>query len=83
MFKGRGPWWAVRDRWDDQWAKRRRADLAHRRWLVSWQRRDDGQWLARVSSPDLPVTIERARSTRCRAIEAAVKYLAELTTEGP
>jgi hypothetical protein len=83
MFARLWPYCTLRDRWDDLRAIRRRADLARRRWLVSWHRRGDGSWLARVSSPDLPVTIERASSTRCRAIDRAARYLADLADVDP
>lgn len=81
MFRAPWPWRAVRDQWDDHWAVRRRAVLARRRWLVSWTRREDGSWLARVSAPELPVTIERAGKSRRLAIQRATKYLAELTRD--
>jgi hypothetical protein len=63
------------DEIDDERARRLRTDLGGRRWIVSWARTDDGTWLARVSGPGHPETIERNGLTRVHAIELAVDAL--------
>lgn len=66
------------DRIDEEHAHFRRKILGRRRWLVSWDRRDDGRWLARVSCPHLPMTIVRSGITRCEAIRFATEFLEDL-----
>jgi hypothetical protein len=66
------------DAWDDREARLLRAELGGHRWLVSWTRRDDGRWLARVSCPSLPTTVERDGRSRCRAIRRAEAALHRL-----
>lgn len=71
-------WPTSHDRHDEAEAVRVREDLGRRGRLVSWRRRRDGRWLARVSDPEFPGTIERSGRTRCEAIRLAASYLAGL-----
>jgi hypothetical protein len=57
-----------RDKRDDQRARVLRANYGRRGWLVSWRRLEDGSWLARLSCPEWPETVEATGATRCRAI---------------
>lgn len=66
------------NRRDEEHARFRRAVLGRRQWLVSWEERGDGRWLARVSCPQLPMTIERSGNTRCEAIRFATEFLEDL-----
>jgi hypothetical protein len=65
----------VADRWDERRARRLRFRLGERRWLVSWHRRSDGRWAARLSCPSLVFTLERTGKTRTAAIAHAVRTL--------
>lgn len=69
---------AVWDRLDERRARRRRARLGRRLWLVSWQRGDGGGWWARLSSPSLLYTLERTGRTRSQAIDRAVRALTRI-----
>jgi hypothetical protein len=60
---------------DERRARRLRFQLGRRRWLVSWQRRSDGRWLARLSCPSLVFTLERSGKTRTAAIAHAMRTL--------
>lgn len=60
----------ILDRLDEARAHQLRRDLGSRRWLVSWSRKPAaGQppWLARVSCPQLSLTIERRGRSRVSA----------------
>jgi hypothetical protein len=81
MFQLREFCLTLQDRWDIRRAVSRRDRLGRRRWLVNWQRRPDGWWLARVSCPRVPITIERAGPTRCQAIRRAAEALALLASD--
>jgi hypothetical protein len=70
-----GPWF---DRRDEARARRLRVELGRCRWLVSWSRLDGGWWMARLSCPEVPPTIERIGSSRCRAIGRARTALGRL-----
>ena len=63
------------DRRDERRACQTRTNLGCRRWLVSWRRTERGAWLARLSCPEVPETIERTGPTRCAAIARAVEGL--------
>lgn len=56
---------------DDRRARRLRWDYGHRGWLVSWREAGDQRWLARLSCPERPETIERGGRTRIEAIRQA------------
>ena len=56
---------------DDRGARRLRWDYGHRGWLVSWRCVGGERWLARLSCPDRPETIERDGRTRLEAIREA------------
>jgi hypothetical protein len=71
----RSPVGWIGDRVDEHRARRLRFQLGRRRWLVSWQRQDDGRWLARLSCPSLVFTLERSGKTRTAAIAHAVSTL--------
>ncbi len=66
---------ALKDRLDDRRAQRCRYDFGTHRWLVSWAPADGRKWLARLSAPEHPETIERFGKTRVAAIQAAAKVL--------
>jgi hypothetical protein len=59
------------DEVDEERARRIRHQLGQLRWIVSWSRTDEGPWLARLSGPGHPETIERSGRTRVHAIEQA------------
>lgn len=59
-------------------SRRLRAAYGRRRWLISWERRPDGRWAARLSCPDRPETVVRHGTTRCRAACAADRALRRL-----
>jgi hypothetical protein len=59
------------DEYDERFARRRRQRYGLRGWLVSWYRQPGGRWLARLSCPDQPDTVERLGRTRCEAINRA------------
>ncbi len=76
----------LRDRIDERRAIRRRDRFGRRRWLLSWGRADApdsgatgrGPWLARLSCPELPLTVERRGRSLRQAIgraEAALTFL--------
>ena len=69
------------DRIDDFRARRMRADLGARRWLLSWSQdlaSTRYPWLARVSCPELPLTIERRGRSRIGASVRAQRALERL-----
>ena len=65
----------LRDRLDESSALRAR--LAHGRLgrLLSWRRGPDGLWVARLSGPEAPRTVERSAATRRGAIARAGRAL--------
>ena len=63
------------DEIDEERARRLRDELGQRRWIVSWDAAADGPWLARVSGPGHPETIERTGLTRVHAIDLAAEAL--------
>lgn len=72
----------LRDRADELAARRLRHTLGRRRWIVSWspERGCDANWRARISCPEIELTIERASTSRCRAIvkaREALRWIAE------
>jgi hypothetical protein len=69
--------WLV-DRLDERGARRLRHVLGQDRWLVSWERADDGRWRARLSCPVLITTLERTGRSRTEAIRRATRALAHL-----
>ena len=76
-----GPWAAAArwlDRLDERRARHRRATLGLKRWLLSWHRRADGRWVARLSGPATVRTIERAARTRAAAIARSERALTRL-----
>jgi hypothetical protein len=73
---GRSPLPArIFNRLDERLAVARRAALGRRRWLLSWHRRPDGSWLARLSGPGFERTIERSALTRSGSILLATRAL--------
>ncbi|HEU5117089.1 MAG TPA: hypothetical protein VFT74_10525 [Isosphaeraceae bacterium] len=69
------------DRIDDFRARRMRAALGARRWLLSWSQdlaATRYSWLARVSCPELPLTIERRGRSRIGASVRAQRALERL-----
>lgn len=65
-------WWGrLFDGRDQRRAQLLRLELGARLWLVSWSRRRDGRWLARVSCPQFDATFERSGWSRCEAIRRA------------
>lgn len=76
---GRSPTAArVFDRLDERLARLRREAFGRRGWLLSWQRRPDGSWLARLSGPGLARTIERSARTRSCAILRTARVMARI-----
>jgi len=68
---------------DRRRAQRLQRMLGARRWLISWQPRPDGRWTARLSCPELPVTIARHGRTRCQAARNASRALRLLLQGDP
>ncbi len=69
----------LRDDHDERWARLMRDEFGRRRWLLSWQRDDAGEgWVARLSCPQLPETVERQGRSRCHAIGRANRALTAL-----
>jgi hypothetical protein len=70
------------DRFDEAAARRLRRRLGRDGQLVSWQRRPGhgGDWVARLSGPALPLTVERRGRTRRQAIRRAGQAWAFLVT---
>lgn len=66
---------ALRDELDGELARRYRRALGKRRWLVSWAEEADGLWLARLSGPEYPDTVERTGRSRAEAIATAARAL--------
>ncbi len=65
-----------RDEHDERWARWMRDEFGRKQWLLSWYRLDDAQgWLARLSCPELPDTLEADGRTRCLAIGRAHRAL--------
>jgi len=64
------------DRLDEGRARRIRERYGRRGMLLSWQRDASERWLARLSSPEHPRTIELSGPTRIGAIARASRSLA-------
>lgn len=67
-------WVSVLDALDRARARWHRHALWRQAWLVSWERRaaaDHEPWVARLSCPELPVTIARRGRSRCHALRRA------------
>ncbi len=63
---------SLTDQQDERLARRRREALGRARWLVSWMPSErGGPWLARLSCPQWPDTVESTGRTRCEAISRA------------
>lgn len=72
-------WTASAAERDEQKAREMRERLGRgSRWLVSWEACGKNRWLARVSCPDHPETIERVGTSRIAAIWQAVKDLVDV-----
>ena len=60
---------------DERLARARRQAFGRRCCVLSWQRELDGSWRARLSGPDLEMTIERSARTRACAIFRSARVL--------
>jgi hypothetical protein len=58
---------------DEQRAKKLRHEFGQRLWILSWHPSEQGTWLARLSGPGCPETIERTGRTRAEAISGALR----------
>lgn len=65
------PWRAVLDRRDERAAQRLRRQYGQHGWLLSWAPFPNGRWLARLSRPEWPETVERTGGSRIEAIQRA------------
>ncbi len=65
------------DRRDERRARQLRNRFGRQRRLLSWQRLGPERWLARLSGPEHPETIEALGSTRLEAIAAAELVLGD------
>lgn len=75
-------WIARLQNWrDDRRARRLRWDYGHRGWLVSWRCVGGERWLARLSCPERPETIEGDGRTRIEAIRHADAGLRRMLRE--
>jgi hypothetical protein len=70
----------LRDRLDEEHARRQRRRLGRKRWIVSWARVEtpEPSWRARLSCPELPLTVERRGPSRGAAIGRAVEALTQM-----
>jgi hypothetical protein len=66
---------ALRDELDAEVARRYRKSLGKKFWIVSWAESGDGLWLARLSGPEYPDTVERTGRSRSEAIASAARAL--------
>lgn len=66
------------DRRDERLAMIRREQIGPYGWLVSWSHCRNGRWMARLSCPQWPATIERGGPTRREAIRRAESALRRL-----
>jgi hypothetical protein len=66
---------------DARFAGRLREDYGARGWLISWERRGDARWVARLSCPAFPETVTRRGRTRCHAARRAEQALRLLLSE--
>ena len=65
-----------REEYDERWARWMREEFGRKRWLLSWHRLGDGRgWLARLSCPEHPETVEVEGQSRCHAIGRAHRAL--------
>jgi hypothetical protein len=70
----RGIWCFAFDALDAARARRERRRLWRRAWLVSWDRpaaEAGTTWVARLSCPQLPITVARRGRSRCQALGRA------------
>ena len=68
-----------REEYDERWARWMREEFGRKLWLLSWQPLEHGRgWLARLSCPDLPETVETEGQSRCHAIGRAHRALEAL-----
>jgi hypothetical protein len=72
------PYVQVMDGVDESRAKRLQGEYGRVKWLVSWHKQDEGLWLARVSCPNWPETVEGVGQSRCLAIDSATRHLLDL-----
>ncbi|GAC1469672.1 MAG: hypothetical protein NVSMB9_13740 [Isosphaeraceae bacterium] len=74
-------WFLVRflDRRDERQACSHREEFGGRRWVLSWHRRSDGLWTARLSGPEVVRTLERTARTRRKAIARAARAMSSLS----
>jgi len=69
----------LRDDHDERWARLMRDEFGRRKWLLSWHRDEVADaWLARLSCPQLPETVERHGRSRCHAIGRANRALSAM-----
>lgn len=66
---------ALMDEIDEERARRLRREFGQRRWILSWMPTENARWMARVSGPGHPDTVERTGRTRAEAIVAASRFL--------
>jgi hypothetical protein len=72
----------VRDWRDDRRARRLRLDYGRRHWLVSWRADGPDRFVARLSCPGWPETVERAGTSRLDAIRRADRALRRASRYG-
>jgi hypothetical protein len=58
---------------DEARAKKLRHEFGQRLWILSWYPSDKHSWLARLSGPGCPETIEQTGRTRSEAISEALR----------
>ncbi len=70
------PHCSPREEYDERWARWMREEFGRKRWILSWQRLGEGRgWLARLSCPEHPETVEVDGQSRCHAIGRAHRAL--------
>ena len=57
---------------DEARAKKLRHEFGQKLWILSWYPSDKNSWLARLSGPGCPETIEQTGRTRSEAIADAL-----------
>lgn len=63
---------------DERMARRKRRKFGRKGWLLSWSTDPEGRWLARLSGPRFPRTVERTAKSRLQAIGRSARALTRL-----
>ncbi len=75
--KGR-PFSEVMEDVDISRAVKMRTEYGRVKWLLSWYPQEDDFWLARLSCPNYPETVEALGQSRCLAIDSATRHMLDM-----